>query len=182
MIERPILFSGPMVRAILDGRKTQTRRVAKCFNPLPRADILESVARNCPYGVPGDRLWVRETHYIYYGPHAPWPDLPHVASDLGIAYYREGFDRSAPRWRPSIHMPRWASRLTLLVTDVRVERVQDISTMDAKAEGVQLGTTPADMRPYYKMAFQDLWDSIYAKRGYGWDVNPLCWIVSFEAV
>lgn len=170
MRERPILFSGPMVRALLDGRKTQTRRVVKpmrsqeflkpeLLSQAPTARIIDDWAAfehpkggpltsiRCPYGVPGDRLWVRETHLIYdaHGQHradgerwGPWGGLPTRLSEdrTKIAYFREGFDRCDPgHWRTSIHMPRWASRLTLEITEVRVERLQDISEADAIAEG-----------------------------------------------
>lgn len=177
MRERPILFSAPMVRALLDGQKTQTRRVVKLAPPTDADEVFfwsgEDLRRagwpnvsepgmwarrngregyiqhigRCPYGVPGDRLWVRETHLIYdaHGQHradgnrwGPWGGLPTRLSEdrTKIAYFREGFDRCDPgHWRPSIHMPRWASRLTLEITEVRVERLQDISEADAIAEG-----------------------------------------------
>jgi hypothetical protein len=208
MKERPILFSGPMVRAILDASKTMTRRVVKP-QPLPQHDMVslcgspgnwmfsnreatmkchcEMLAqRRCPYGQPGDRLWVRET----------W--LPHP---LGwkIAYYRaDGNTYVNPRtmltskWRPSIHMPRWASRITLEVTGVRVERVADISEEDAKAEGIRIqkrntlpdgfGIHDNHYRETAKLAFMDLWNSINAARGYGWDVDPWVWVVEFRRV
>ena len=138
MTDRPILFSGPMVRALLDGRKTQTRRIMK---PQPRAnDRLrkrldsrdftafrrhEPPIENwrCPYGGPGDRLWVKETHL---------GGSPGVANII----YRADGEVPGVRWRPSIHMPRRASRVTLAITDVRVERLQDISEADAIAEGL----------------------------------------------
>jgi hypothetical protein len=140
-MERPILFSGPMVRAILDGRKTQTRRA---FNDKAKWHFLEGHGdlSICPYGVPGDRLWVRETwmdlrgtgiepytaaptHYAYAADSPPGSYSDQCRKDFGL------------KWRPSIHMPRVASRLTLEVVNVRVERLQEISEEDAKAEGCE---------------------------------------------
>lgn len=211
MKERPIIFSGPMIQAILDGRKTQTRRPVKpqpqCFhsllgetskgfvfhgndhpNPTDSPNLLEVV---CPYGRPGDLLWVRETHHISYDAPVAWPDLPHKSSDLGVAYYRQGFDRSQTgiRWRPSIHMPRWASRINLLINSVRVERVQDIGEEDAIDEGIDQHMDDGVM--YYgdygrgyadpKMAFRALWDTIYSKKPeYNWQSNPWVWVIKFE--
>lgn len=220
--ERPILFSGPMVRAILDGRKTQTRRVVKpqpAFRPETVAEIteggrlrLEDVVRaawehgegpRCPYGSPGDRLWVREAHAL----------LPGIAGDDRPVYRADfGDSRPQPPWRASIHMPRWASRILLEVTDVRVERLQEISTEDVWAEGVQIPVTE-DRRPLMRMSpnaagkvpasylpqgrcfpdqpplttdewamshFADGWDELYAKRGYGWDANPWVFVIEFR--
>lgn len=158
MKERPIIFNGEMVRAILDGRKTQTRRVVKPaivnamdaprgtqdiaagypFIERPSGDMV-SVVDLCPYGQPGDRLWVRET----WGYSAKLPMSAHSTKDdwTWIAYPElRAYKADAPKgnwcWKPSIHMPRWASRITLKVTGVRVERVQEISNGDAMAEGV----------------------------------------------
>lgn len=225
MTDRPILFSGEMVRAILEGRKTQTRRVLR-IQPLeiltPRdrtARELDRVTRKwggcrtwfaltergetiegnrgcafrCKYGEVGDRLWVRETWTFSNG-----------GDDEPEALYRADpiFDGMGPgdfawKWSPSIHMPRWASRITLEVTDVRVERVQDISGADCYAEGVK--TIPSDQRAAfvpgtdieasgglpderYRRCYAQLWDSLNAKRGYGWDVDPWVWAISFRAV
>lgn len=139
--ERPILFSGPMVRALLDGRKTQTRRIVKgaalyYLEDEAAAEILESELASefvadpdnglCPYGTPGDTLWVRETF------------CP-ADTRSGFAYCADtplGSDQRGMGWRPSIHMPRGASRLTLTITEVRVERLQDITEADAIAEGL----------------------------------------------
>ncbi|USX34860.1 hypothetical protein NH673_16815 [Pseudomonas putida] len=150
--ERPILFSGPMVRAILDGRKTVTRRALK-IQPRTPGDIgsygrgqpfirhPDLTKRNpeCPYGRPGDRLWVRETCFINDYREAKVPVDERASVDV---VYRadplpdwEG-EESLITWRPSIHMPRWASRILLELTDVRVERLQDISDDQAKAEGM----------------------------------------------
>ena len=170
--ERPILFSGAMVRAILEGRKTQTRRVVK---PTSGPHSIEKTI-----GRPGDLLWVRET----WGIHDADPARAWFRADPGVedcvAKSTAGW-----KWRPSIHMPRWASRITLRLTDVRVERVQEISADDAIAEGID---RPGTMNPYIdgnamvRAVFRNLWDSINAKRGYGWDVNPWVWVLVFEPV
>lgn len=240
MKERPILFSGPMVRAILDGRKTQTRRVvsnATSQGNYRASDLLlddsrtfadggpspignpgpylhahvnapeierrhgwepggcdpEIVERLYPRHFPGDRLWVRES-FRCTGKHE---------SDGFPVYFRAdatGIEDAIQRcgWRPSIHMPRWASRITLEVTGVRVERVTDITNGDAFAEGCkrepcstcdELGEdehgNPCDdcfsegwfsERDQYRL----LWNSLNAKRGYGWDVNPWVFVIEFK--
>ena len=133
MKERPILFSAPMVRAILAGTKTQTRRVVKRFEVragMPEPE-LQSLLRCCPYGAPGDRLWVRETFAKIDGQTQPWIETDYRAT------YTHG-DRLGDslgikkRWTPAIHMPRAASRITLEVIGVRVERLQDISETRAR--------------------------------------------------
>lgn len=189
--ERPIIFSGPMIRAILEGRKTVTRRVIKGPTPIAvgtgwsrwwsekmQTQLSASgfAKCHCPYGAPGDRLWVRET----------WADCstnPLICEDT-IAYRatEPEWDRDCTgiRWRPSIHMPRWASRITLEITGVRVERVQDITEADAEAEGVRgdgLGGNES-MRVHFRW----LWDKINASRGFGWDTNPWVWVVEFRRV
>ena len=214
MSDKPIIFSAPMVRALLDGRKSQTRRRLKEQNSIADAVkiggryqwkswktgcILGDVA--LPYA-PGNRLWVREAHAFV--PVSAYRNSLFVEqrTDPGdpdrAAIYREGFDRSTGsiRWRPSIHMPRWASRLTLLVTDVRVQRVQEISEADAQAEGAWLGrcsckamrekeTTPigASFRQTWCHkhgdSFPELWNDVQSKsRGtaYSWVANP--WVVA----
>lgn len=207
MKERPILFNGPMVRAILDGRKTQTRRVVKpqpdtirhgkpfTVGGLPTSPIV------CPHGQPGDRLWVRET----FGAGArPCPiegcvegleyradeacideieDLPLYQPEIPDDV--ECLDRWMGKWTPSIHMPRWASRITLEITDVRVERLQDISEEDAVAEGsrpYQGGWSNGLMGPFSHpiLAFADLIDSL---NGPGtWDANPWVWVMEFRVL
>jgi hypothetical protein len=197
MKEHPILFSGPMVKAILEGRKSQTRRVMKNHpdgvwgvdicggedgknsvdtgKPWWKVGGINGLPK-CPYGQPGDRLWVRETW-------APGMNMPQPA------IYRADWpgDEKGVRWKPSIHMPRWASRILLEVTDVRVQRVQEISEEDALAEGTRchLDIEPKnhhDCSWSYKEHFEKLWDSINAKRGYGWDVNPWVWAISFRRI
>ena len=184
--ERPILFSGPMVRAILDGRKTQTRRVARMtegghvrlgprrWHPADEAAVLAS-----PYGQPGDRLWVRETWQ-----HEDGSCDDHKCGQPTHIYHKatESFPESM-RWKPSIFMPRWASRLTLEVTDVRVQRVQKITEEDAKAEGVEprhagQGEVGHPIHTY-RTGFVYVWHSINAKRGFGWEKNPWVWVIEF---
>lgn len=189
MKERPILFSTDMVRAIRDGRKTMTRRVVKGnpgklgFSPFAckHDDYLDEHGRqySCPYGVPGDRLWVRET-WCTSPAYDKWKprDLP-----IGCPiWYRAQADDDMSKWRPSIFMPRWASRINLIVKDVRVELVQDISEDDAWCEGVSMDEVldiPCS-GPMGVAVFSRLWNSINAKRGYGWDSNPWVWVVEFE--
>lgn len=203
MSEKPILFSAPMVRAILAGMKTQTRRVVK---PQPSADLLADYAEiratrgsdrtdaqmlsdclPCPYGEPGTKLWVREA----------WAIVPRTAyrcsegvqqtlrpdDDHDAAIYRAGWDRSNGgfRWRPSIHMPRWASRITLEVTGVRVERLCDISEADAMAEGAEpypLPVHPDREGLRHVDGFRNLWESINGLDS--WMVNPWVWVISFN--
>lgn len=187
MKERPILFSAPMVRAILEGRKTQTRRIVKnvyrnnCVTikkPTKKRCGIEKHVLDasdlCPYGQRGDRLWVRET-FAYTG------------IDGKVIFYR-ATDSGSLNWRPSIHMPRRASRITLKITDVRVERLQDISGQDCAAEGVQfrgIDDGPSiergvGMWKETKACYRQLWESI---NGVGsWDMNPWVWVISFEKV
>ena len=205
MKERPILFSAPMVRAILDGRKTQTRRVVKgdhggpttwverdglwhpCADVLCRG-ALDAVGPGvrCPYGQRGDRLWVRETWCVADPDYAHYPaDGRPLRSDDRWAWYRatEGdlveYTNNRSPWRPSIHMPRWASRLTLEVTGVRVERLQDLSEEDARAEGVEplgsLGRVPPHIN-----GFADLSEQINGAAS--WDANPWVWVVEFRRI
>jgi len=185
-----------MVQAILDGRKTQTRRVIK-----PQPELLQfgdgtwvwkgeqdrfPQIRECPYGQPGDRLWVRET----------WGNSPFRNSDKPsdikpndpesrIVYKADPFiNESHYWWRPSIHMPRWMSRITLEVVSVRVERVQHISEADAAAEGVDLscGLSAKNDYPNFKRTYHQLWNSINEKRGYSWESNPWVWVIEFKRV
>lgn len=140
--ERPILFSGPMVRAILEGRKTQTRRVLKgdALAWIDDAGFLPGFVGHhdnhlCPYGQPGDRLWVRETWFndAIFGKPEP---VYRADGSFDEQFERHRLGQVGPfKWIPSIHMPRWASRINLGVTGIRVERLQDITEEDAKAEG-----------------------------------------------
>lgn len=182
MKERPILFSGETVRAILEGRKTQTRRACKfrlgqdeVMTEL-RDGSLKRTEECSPYGKPGDRLWVRET----------WAKQEFHTQPLKIRYRADHDDEAGLpwSWKPSIHMPRWASRINLEITGIRVERVQDISEEDAEAEGVHGCDWGHGMdyggKPCYCKPFEALWDSINAKRGYSWDSNPWVWVVEFK--
>lgn len=214
MRERPILFSAPMVRAILAGTKTQTRRLVQVprrgafvladhgdgWRPFASDDGESIVCDDgnerpmaCPYGQPGDRLYVRENFAPVDGHgHKCAPrDAAFVVLPDGAQQYRNGtyspplpeYQQSAfdgIKWRPSIHMPRWASRITLEVTAVRVERLQDISEEDAKAEGVtpMLGA-PEPVPPAYRDGFRQLWDEINGERA-SWASNPFVWVVSFR--
>jgi hypothetical protein len=190
MKERPILFSGPMVRAILEGHKTMTRRVMKTqYVNVDKLDRYteEMQLRHCPYGQLGDRLWVRETW-------APHDDLAVQSRDEGMIYFRADDEQKYStdgKWRPSIFMPRWASRITLELTDVRVERLKEISELDAEAEGAMEwwnSLTRSQQEQIYSGgrgpcgAFRDLWDSINAKRGYGWEKNPFVWALTFKRI
>lgn len=223
MKERPILFNGDMVRAILEGRKTQTRRPVK---PQPPADIdslhhgkLASLAPyklldddynpqgfgfedgrgqfwKSPFGTVGDRLWVREAWGVFTGHYDPlyipvavryFADSEVRAVNLSHAHANYfGVSQTCSRKRPSIHMPRWASRIDLEITRVWVERVQDITEEDAKAEGV----IPDDYEGYehpdnptlscaaHRYSFRDLWQSIYGT----WDANPFVWAYEFRRI
>lgn len=200
MKERPILFSAPMVRALLSGTKTQTRREYKASNGglwPNRNDLpgMKQILRHCPYGERGDRLWVREAFAKIDGQTQPWIETDYRAT------YKHG-DRLGDslgikkRWTPSIHMPRAASRILLEVTEVRVERLQCISEADAVAEGIfrKVGRTstgdvvetaeggeliyafPTQAREHYRR----LWDSINGPGA--WKANPWVWAVSFKRV
>ena len=188
MSEKPILFSGEMVRAILDGRKTQTRRVIKPF-PLERPTWHPNLGRwnviyredglgrliKCPYGQPGDRLWVKERWYLW--PNATdWYTVSYPYSGPAtypVKCYRDLKILGTLGKKNLLWMPREFSRITLDVVGVRVERVQDIDETAVSAEG-------APFEPGGHWDFARLWDSINAKRGYGWDKNPWVWVIEFE--
>jgi len=193
--ERPILFSAPMVRAILDSRKTQTRRIAKVTDKdckpgmiTPLAGFVPRTIANhisyCPYGKPGDRLWVRETfkqhdEVISYKADGTWiTDFQHTG---GINPHEN------ITWIPSIHMPRNASRILLEITGVRVERLQDISECDAKAEGSYVcdyfGRRLLDQssnQGCYKWGYRSIWESLNGSGS--WDLNPWVWVVEFKTL
>lgn len=174
MKERPILFSAPMVRAILKGRKTQTRRVVKSQPPLfahATRHHQRLMVPNCPYGQPGDLLWVREA-WAYH------PDYP---ESTRRAIYRSepGVEYDVPRWRPSIHMPRWASRILLEIVAVRVERLNDISEADAMAEGVDAFiNSDGDEIEQASVMFMRLWEQINGPGS--WAANSWVWVVEFK--
>ena len=186
MRERPILFSAPMVRAILAGAKTVTRRAVKeChIDAAPPASFFQWLRERCPYGLPGDRLWVREA-FIHEPADFCWEASVSIPCRPASTVYRadhEGDTRGAG-WKPSIYMPRNLSRITLEVTRVRVERLQEISNDDAKAEGVEFWRddgTLTDLPPCsaHRYEFEDLWTSIHG--AYSWNANPWVWVVSFQ--
>lgn len=209
MKERPILFSAPMVCAILEGRKTQTRRVVK---PQPnrgseltrmqdgyadgfiRAVFAQDDEPNaygirCPYGERGDRLWVRETWGLRYhnNPRDWFSGGIRGFSEKAIraiftVEHRESWATN-PKMdycRPSIHMPRWASRITLEITAVRVERLQDISEEDAMKEGVVPFAASRHTPANFRDGFTVLWQSIYGTGS--WDANPWVWVLEFRKV
>lgn len=247
MTYRPILFSGAMVRAILSGAKTQTRRVVKpvrgcgqrrniCRPDMAadpwavwwHGDVTERVGalQQCPYGKPGDCLWVRESFYVtsvcshecgvgYKASH-PTGKLSDGDGGYNFRYFSSDPDECGERWNwanrhsgidrwiPGIHMPRWASRITLEITDIHVERLDDISETDAQAEGCSptvithqdlADLAISDESPTIKaigkalgagaftskFEFQMLWDSINARRGYGWSTNPWVWVIAFSS-
>ncbi len=237
MKERPILMSAPMVRAILAGRKTQTRRVVNgdvngyeglvvgtvaqerghlgmhCFI---RGD--ESVYQHCLYGEPGDRLWVRERHCLLEVTKSAlsrFPLGPQNGNEVGpdvwnvTVEYSDGTEnetsvegekpkqtreRGETKWRPGIHMPRWACRLVLEITKVRVERLLDITVEDSFAEGIEPMRCPKCHLACYGLpgwghddvqktpieAYWHLWDQINEARGYGRAKNPWVWVVEFR--
>jgi len=225
MTDRPIIMTGESVRAILQGTKTQTRRVMKpqashdarwCAPGTLDGDTIDAyflhpdswtawesyavgdyggppyettidLAIRCPYGVAGDKLYVKET-WAHDCPHCDDPQCgnsDHIwyrASEAPIV--AESFAGSA-RWRSSMFMPRWASRLTLEIVKVKVERLQDISDGDAIAEGVPDFSSPK-LSPYMAMGvrawYSDLWDSLNAKRGYPWAASPWIWAIEFKKV
>lgn len=215
MSERPILFSGPLVRAILDGRKTQTRRLVRMAPGFEHGEVFEAIQQGrdrwgffadpgpgfgarCPFGTAGTRLWVRETwrphmygHATEIDFHAGGAGKNMVGADFDLVerwiYRSGGFldfhgarkDKHTEKWFPSIHMPRWAGRLTLDVVSVRVERLQDISEEDARAEGVE--RSKEDHVPLYthRATFERLWDHINGKRA-TWESNPWVWRIEFR--
>ena len=182
---RPILFSTDMVRAILDGRKTQTRRIVVL---RLGETIWES---SCRKYVAEDTLWVRETWF--YEMHMQdreqeAPDLPSGCYSHRYVYkadspeYPVDIGVGATGWRPSIYMPREAARLFLRVTDVRAERLQDITEADALAEGMRYDGKGSSRLWTARDAYIDLWDKLNAKRGFGWDSNPYVWVIEFEKI
>jgi hypothetical protein len=182
MKERPILFSGPMVQAILSGKKTQTRRVVKLRNgqylpPSERADPngWRQMLRLCPYGQPGDRLWVRETHLL---------DCSHPSDTQVFRADRPQWTLpGGVHWRTAIHMRREASRITLEVTRIRVERLQEISEADAIAEGYPIDRfNPCENQKHDQARYwyRHLWDDINGPGS--WDANPMVWVIDFKVV
>lgn len=210
MAEKPILFSRPMVRAILDGRKTQTRRVVtpqptsaevaphcengwwmwrKWMKDQAGAPSIRLGDRLCPYGVPGDRLWVRETHAPRADCWGSWAKSVerkrNLMGDRELCYRATTDHRDwVEKWRPAIHMPRWACRIVLEVTDVRVQRLQEIDRTDAAAEGMchaaERGEPFIQNHRFPEENFAFLWDVINGRGA--WAANPWVWAVTFRRV
>lgn len=213
MIERGMIFNAEMVRAILDGRKTQTRRPVK-FPVLDKnlgcelagnelaGELSAGNYLNSAFGKPGDRIWVRET---FQGPlfdydlmdsycKDPTPfEKPefcvYKADGVPAPEFYDADDELHCCWRPSIHMPRWASRILLEITDVRVERLNSIHDVDAMREGIQNLTTcshadfgiPGVVNAQHPVrAFQLLWESIYGAES--WKANPWVWVIEFKRI
>ena len=205
MKERPIIYNTENVRAILDGRKTQTRRTKglKEVNKDLNSWLVSSLALlgnykflntshcevkyiKCPYGRAGDRLWARETWAV----DSLWDNAkPSLVSDLASVWYPSTASlMNIPMWvgkmRPSIFMPKWASRITLEITEVRVERLQEISQIDAIKEGIQIPVAECEYREdgsQYIEFFSQLWDSINGKK-HPWESNPWVWMLSFRKI
>lgn len=215
MKERPIIFNADMVRAVLDGRKTQTRRIMKnqpvpsktregdfwfsCNKMCSMVHVSDFIPGNCanlpdaheffsmcsPFGAVGDRLWVRETFRVHSR-----------ATDVATLVYKASEQQSwtqqthrvpiekchkpavVDKWTPSIHMPRWASRIALEITGARVERLQDISEEDAKAEGASTELSLIGEKHY--LGYRSLWKSIYGDDS--WQANPWVWVIEFKRV
>lgn len=203
MTERGMIFNAEMVRAVLDGSKTQTRRIMKV---QPHAGIRNSVFVKsgfedghgkelvCPFGAVGDRLWVRETWQAIHDSldefgnvdERTWmPSIPKSSDSYWHAVYAEEFgvsnreDRGFP-WRPAIHMPRWASRITLEITGVRVERLQGVSEADARAEGINPAAGGVEKGWEHRINFRELWMGIYGADS--WQANPWVWVIEFKRV
>jgi len=218
MKERPIIICTELIPKVLDGSKTKTRRVIK---PQPIDRPVQDACdwwhwldikgigydKHCPYGQVGDRLWCKETWAVheYYNHRKPidipqgvtvecraLPELVRTDGD-GHRKIREG---ERGKWRPSIHMPRWASRIDLEITDIRVERLQEITEQDAIAEGCrliaagiqhfELKPTPHFTEPPRPFTRRDhfigLWDALNEKRGYPWESNPFVWVIEFKRI
>jgi hypothetical protein len=209
MSSKPILFSGEMVSAILEGRKTQTRRLIKMADgslcddsDIPandgfRANYVMDYSKtfpqwkqlDCPKGKPGDQLWVREKWNAQTQSGKWWHEVKRADRPLlNWAWtnpIRPAFEAIPPRWLPSIHMPRAASRITLEIVNVRVERLQSISDSDAEQEGVHLLGLPEAERNYPRkriVAYEAIWDLINREEGKRWKDNPWVWVIEFKVV
>ena len=197
MKERGIILCDWQVQAVLDGRKTRHTVPVEPQPPEGWGGISDTyaLATHCPFGKVGDRLWVKETWWherLSDQENAAFGDgtmLSRYDKGTGKIFRIPGWTPTAPHWRkrPSIHMPRWASRITLEITGVRVERVHEITEEDARAEGIDMDVPKAPHVPgmgatHPSAVFSDLWDSSYAKRGFGWDSNPWVWAITFEVI
>jgi hypothetical protein len=170
--ETPILFQTEMVQAILDGRKTQTMRICK---DLPCLEI--GKGKKCKFGQPCDLLYIKETFA-----HTDQLNINPQDENYGIVYRADGqpwADYEGWKWKPSIHMPKIASRIWLMIEDIRVERVQDISEQDCRAEGVSRGYWPSE-ESWGKYGFEDLWVLINGEES--WNTNPWVWVVKFKVL
>lgn len=208
-MDKPIIFNTSMVQALLAGHKTQTHRIVKAKSHVDGVTNKQSVIvakkfqhaakagrwygydqyditcyADSPYGEPGDLLWVRETWALppdyntsIHGDLKTKPRIGPVCLKVG---YPSWDPWSGTKWRPSIHMPRWASRLSLLVKDIRIERVQDITKAEAEKEGWHYMHQDGSLNHNPKRWFKDLWNSINKQRGYGWDINPWVWVIEFK--
>lgn len=209
----PMIFTGESVRGILDGSKTMTRRVVQ-FDPrfgveagwvrikqggiAGKWDSVVTIHHHdawaaCSYGLPGDRLWVREAHRLDPPHDGTWDYYGYtdgVLENISVipdrfrspehVIYRASWDGSDLRWRPSIFMPRWASRITLEITGVRVERLNEIRSDDCIAEGIlPIGVEHSPDMP--RREFQQRWDQINGKK-HPWDSNPWVWVIEFTKI
>lgn len=190
MKERPVIFNADMVRAILNGRKTQTRRPVKfpfldinmgcelAGNELA-GELAAGNYWNSPFGQPGDRLWVRETfgsRVLCDAAGGTGTFTVYRASNPDAVKYVTATGKAIPiKWKPSIHMPRWASRITLEITGVRVERLKDISASDALDEGIQHMTMNCPRHEFFQ-----LWNNIYGDMAH--ETNPWLWVITFRRV
>ena len=206
MKERPILFSTPMVQAILAGNKTQTRRIVKKAPTteinhrlialdngwnwqVDQQGVVPTMHREidnpmvCPYGQIGDQFWVRETWRKYDSDECPCYEYCNCPPHGTYLYYADCLDDES-KWKPSIHMPRSACRLVLEITKVRVERLQDITSADAKAEGFDYSTHPSAIEMGYaigaKTNFRVTWEQIYGQNE--WNKNPWVWVLEFKVI
>ncbi|WP_151825593.1 hypothetical protein [Acinetobacter ursingii] len=208
MKERPILFNTEMVKSILEGRKTQTRRILNCDHPVVTGFVPNGIygywkgtaksdaviqqyistfpfTIKCPFGLVGDRLWVRETFRLFDSDECPHADFPCGCPSWGTPLYRASHDCfDGEKWTPSIHMPRSASRILLEITNLRIERLNDISSDDAKAEGFDYSTHPSSIEMGYaigaKTNFRFTWEQIYGQNA--WNKNPWVWVVEFRLI
>ncbi|AVG17804.1 hypothetical protein CFN79_19090 [Chromobacterium vaccinii] len=203
--ERPIQFSADMVRALLAGAKTQTRCIVKPQPTVTEPQLRELdawidgftlsqqvdgawqhgfVDAQCPYGEPGDRLWVQET-WRKVSAECGCSEAPCGCPKPGDIVYRATQDDGDLKWRPSIHMPRAASRILLEVTNVRIEQLQEIREADALAEGVNSCEDGLETDGYYyapEELYSMLWTKIYGWGNDGWNANPWVWVIEFKRV
>ncbi len=189
MKERPITFNEEMIKAILEEKKTQTRRPIK---PQPEH---KQKSIYCPYGKIGDKLWVKEKHKLQAtedGWLVMYSDGKILLSPCDVDPWTDEIwfeDMENQNWRSPIFMPRWASRIILKITNIRVEKLQNITEKDFYAEGGFFKEKKPGFSAWHiagyssstnKNAFKELWNSIYAKKGFGWNSNPWVWVIEFK--